>query len=84
MSPVITVQPVQIDTGTRDREGMLVFANGLLVAVLVRLADKLHGNARGGWFLEAGFGPCSTIKAPVFADLAGAEDWIRRQLRDKP
>ncbi len=40
------LQPVRIATGTPDTESQLVFADGFLVAVLVRLSDD-HGNMAG-------------------------------------
>jgi hypothetical protein len=73
----LSTQPVTIDTGSKDREGLLVFADGLLVAVLVQLRDEAHEELQGTWWLEAGFGPCSVIGPPLFADLDKAQDWIR-------
>ena len=57
----ITLQPVQIDTLSADSEGRLAFADGKLVAVLVRLSEELHSadGKAGQWCLEAGFGPCA-------------------------
>jgi len=67
-------------TGSDDREGRLVLSDGQLVAVLVRLADAMHGKERGGWFLEAGFGPCQSPVPPVFGNLDEAQVWVRQQL----
>ena len=39
---VLQLQPIAVDTGSTDRDGMLVIANGLLVAVLVRLDALEH------------------------------------------
>jgi hypothetical protein len=49
-----TLQPTQVAT-INDEDGMLVFFDGRLVAVLVRLSDK-NEVAPGDWYLEAGFG----------------------------
>ena len=76
----ITLQPIPVMTGSQDQEGRLVLADGQLVAVLVRLADEVHGDKRGGWFLEAGFGHCDGPQHPVFASLDEAEIWVRRRI----
>ena len=76
----ITFQPVQVMAAVDDGQGQLVLAGGRLVAVLVRLTDAGHGSEREHWFLEAGFGPCSTVLPPAFPDLGAAEGWVRRQL----
>ena len=44
----ITLQPIPVMTGSQDHEGHLVLADGQLAAVLVRLADEVHGDKRGG------------------------------------
>ena len=73
------LQPVHIDTGSQDTESHLVFANGLLVAVLVQLSDQ-HEDDAGMWFLEAGFGPVDDPNPPTFADLDVAQAWITQRL----
>jgi hypothetical protein len=80
MAPRLTHQPMPVMTGSDDREGCLMFSDGQLVAVLVRLADEIHADQRGSWFVEAGFGPCRTAAPPTFDDLDAAQLWIRRQL----
>jgi hypothetical protein len=72
----LAAQPISVLTGSDDREGRLVLVNGDLVAVLVRLDGPVHENQRGGWFLEAGFGPCSGPPQPVFDSLAEAQVWV--------
>ncbi|GJD53078.1 hypothetical protein OPKNFCMD_5849 [Methylobacterium crusticola] len=72
-------QPVQVATGSADTESQLVFADGFLVAVLVRLSDD-HGEDAGLWFLEAGFGRVDDPLQPTFSDLGEAQDWIERRL----
>jgi hypothetical protein len=74
----LMLQPAQVATGI-DEEGCLVFSNGSLVAVLVRLSG-LHGNAAGHWFLEAGFGPLADPGQSIFVDLDEAQTWITRRL----
>ncbi|WP_425324322.1 Crp/Fnr family transcriptional regulator [Methylobacterium frigidaeris] len=66
-------------TDSGDTEGQLVFANGFLVAVLVRLSED-HGDDVGKWFLEAGFGRVDDPGEPKFAELDDAQEWIQRRL----
>ena len=75
----LTLQPVQVATGS-DEEGMLVFDRGhRLAAVLTCLSDQHDGKA-GHWFLEAGFGRLDGPNHPTFADLDEAQDWIGQRL----
>jgi len=76
----LILEPVPVNTGSRDDDGRLVLVDGRLVAVLVRLADRAHAEHTGAWFLEAGFGPCACAQWPVFDSLEVARDWVRRQL----
>ena len=76
------LQPVRVATSSQDSNGQLVFADGFLVAVLVRLSDQ-HGADVGLWFLEAGFGLTAVMSAPLFLDLDAAQDWIERHLSSK-
>ena len=73
-------QPVKVATGSVDEEGRLVFYDGKLIAVLVRLDDPDHGPALSQWSLEAGFNGVDSVKPPLFANLTAAERWIGRQL----
>ncbi len=75
----LRLQPVRVGTGTPDTESQLVFVDGFLVAVLVRLSDDHEGMA-GMWFLEAGFGPVEHPCPPTFANLDEALGWISRRL----
>ena len=75
----LTLQPVQVATGSDDTESQLVFHEGFLVAVLVRLSDQ-HGDDAGCWFLESGFGPVDHARPPLFADLDAAQAWITKRL----
>ena len=76
----LQLQAVRVATGN-DEEGVLVQADGRLVTVLVRLSGAEHGGLRGAWFLEAGFGSCASVPAPVFESLDEAQAWIERQVR---
>ncbi|MCJ2049383.1 hypothetical protein [Methylobacterium sp. J-070] len=75
----LRLQPVQVATGSYDVDGQLVFADGLLVAVLVRLSDD-HNDLAGMWFLEAGFGRVVTTELALFADIDKAQSWIEQRL----
>lgn len=75
----LRLQPVQVALKSDDAEGQLVFADGFLVAVLVRLSEQHEADA-GKWFLEAGFGPVDPLFPPLFADLDDAQGWIEQQL----
>ncbi len=75
------LQPVQIATGSNDRESRLVFSDGILVAVLVQLSSE-HDSKAGHWFLEVGFGRVEDPHAPLFMDLDEAQAWIARQLSE--
>jgi hypothetical protein len=74
----LTIQPVLVATG-EEGEGCLIFADGWLVAVLVRLSD-LHGDDSGSWFLEKGFGSLDGPNPRSFENLDAAQDWISRRL----
>jgi hypothetical protein len=74
----LALQPVRIETGTDDEQGCLVFADGRLVAVLVRLSDQHEGLA-GQWYYEHGFGPFDGPAHPTFATIEAAQDWIEQR-----
>ena len=73
------LQPVRVDTGSEDEDGVLVFDTDRLVAVLVRLSDA-HGDKAGRWFFEHGFGRLDGTAYPTFGDIEAAQDWIMQQL----
>jgi hypothetical protein len=76
----LRLQPVQVATGSDDQESQLVFQDGFLVAVLVRLSD-MHESDAGSWYLEAGFGRVADLAPPLFTDLDQAQTWIADKLR---
>jgi hypothetical protein len=85
--PDITLHPLPVRTDGGSHEGRLVLADGSLVAVFVKVsAEETAGDGAhaGGWFLEAGFGPCGslmTVSQPVFATLEDAVAWVRGRLK---
>lgn len=80
--PVLEFRPVAVETGSPDEGGRLVFMDGRLVAVFVRLSGLHVPESRGKWSLEAGFGPCPCARdvPDVFATPGEAEAWVRGQI----
>lgn len=75
----LTLQPVRVQVLGAAEEGCLVFADGVLAAVLTRLSEQ-HGEMAGSWFLEHGFGALDGPEHPVFSDLDAARRWTERRL----
>ena len=74
----LDLQPVRVQTGLDDEEGRLVFADGRLVAVLVRLSEQHEGLA-GMWFYEHGFGPFNGPAHPTFKTLEAAQAYVEQR-----
>jgi len=77
---LVVLQPIAVDTRSPDQTGMLMIANGLLVAVLVRLDAPEH-ERRGVWYMEVGLGRLAGVRAPLFDNLEDATRWIRHRLK---
>ena len=73
----LEMQPTRL--AADDADGLLVFSDARLVAVLVRLSE-IHEDAAGQWFLEAGFGQLDRHKHAVFPDLETAKNWIAERM----
>jgi hypothetical protein len=71
------MQPTRL--AADDADGLLVFSDAGLVAVLVRLSE-LHEQAAGQWFLEAGFGELDRHKHAIFPDFHSAKTWIAERI----
>ncbi len=86
----LTIQAMSVMTDGGAREGTLVLAGGHLVAVFstVTLEETSGGkDPTGGWFLEAGFGPCGvlqTTRPPVFEGSQAALAWVGQMLEQDP
>jgi hypothetical protein len=79
----VALAPSRVNTGTRDEDGFLIYADGKLTGILVRLDDSCHEpEMRARWFLEAAFGPLSTTEAIHFNSPAEATEWVTRKLRN--
>ncbi|MEA1833923.1 hypothetical protein U8607_17690 [Methylobacterium durans] len=79
----ITLEPVQIGTLCADTDGRLAFADGKLVAVLIRLSEEVHGTdgKAGQWCIEVGFGACDVgVLSVRFDGLNAAQDWIAERM----
>ncbi|MGD9616313.1 MAG: hypothetical protein AB7H90_13385 [Alphaproteobacteria bacterium] len=73
----ITFQPIAVETGSSDHDGLLVLADGKLVGLLVRLTDAAHDPAiPGAWHLEAAFGWAEHNRGMLFASLDQASRTI--------
>jgi hypothetical protein len=75
----VTLQMQPTRLAADDSDGLLVFSDAGLVAVLVRLSG-LHEQAAGQWFLEAGFGELDRHKHAIFPDLHSAQNWIAERI----
>ena len=73
----LRLQPTRL--AAQDADGLLVFSEAGLVAVLVRLSE-LHEDAAGQWFVEAGFGKLQWEKQTIFPDLESAQSWIAARI----
>jgi hypothetical protein len=77
----ITLQPVPVETDSADKDGLLVFNDGCLVGVLVRLEDPVHQQTLlGSWYLECATGKLREACNPVFENLQSALAWMERRL----
>jgi hypothetical protein len=73
----LRLEPTRI--AAADAEGLLVYSDDGLVAVLARLSD-LHGEIAGQWYFEAGFGEFDRHKHMVFREIDAARRWIASQI----
>jgi hypothetical protein len=84
--PNINLQPVSVRSDGGSHEGRLVFSGADLVAVFAKVSAEETAGGRdeaGGWFLEAGFGPCGTLMTlspHVFPTLEEAMVWVHERL----
>jgi hypothetical protein len=74
--------PVRVAVDTDQSEpGVIVFADGVLVAVLSCLKETVEGELQDCRYLEAGFGPCDgVLPHPVFDSQEEAERWITKRV----
>jgi hypothetical protein len=72
-------QNVRLASGTSDQEGLLIYASGELMVVLVRLDDWSHGKNTGRWLVKAAFGECSDAGPGLFDSPDDVEGWIQKR-----
>ncbi|MDB5598823.1 MAG: hypothetical protein JWN71_867 [Xanthobacteraceae bacterium] len=77
----VTFQPVEVAVAGQT-DGRLVFVDGKLVAVLVKL-DGSHDDLAGRWYAEAAFNSLERMSEHTFADLPAAVEWIASRHRAK-
>jgi hypothetical protein len=66
----------------QSEQGLMVFADGVLVAVFSYLKETVDGELQDRWYLEAGFGPCDgTLPHPTFNGQDEAEQWVSHRLQ---
>ena len=73
----VTLQPVLVETGTRDEEGRLVFVDGRLVAVLCSCPTRTRTSPDTGSWSTASAGSTHL----TFPGLGAATAWIAEQCR---
>jgi hypothetical protein len=77
MAPKLDRHAVRVAVDSdKSEKGLLVFADGILVAVFSHLNETVDGELQDRWFLEAGFGRCQEVKPPVFDSREEAEQWV--------
>jgi hypothetical protein len=81
--PELVAEPVRIATVLGAKDGLLVYCESVLVAVLTHLSSPAHGENQGKWFLESGYGPCSAAGQHLFESAHEALAWAgERASRD--
>ena len=82
----ITVKTMSVRSDGGSHEGRLILSGQDLIAVFTRVTAEENAAGKtgsGGWFLEAGFGPCSilmTTRPSVFRTLEEAIVWVQERL----
>lgn len=68
-----------------SESGLLILADGALVAVISRLERSGPEEMRGRWYLEAGFGPCAVAASDtvLFGSPEEAEHWAHERIARK-
>jgi hypothetical protein len=79
---LLRVENVRIAAGgeARPDEGLLVYGDDALVAILVKLDRELALQTRGTWYLQSGFGPIDDFHHPSFKTVEDTLAWIARRL----
>jgi len=88
MRPVTTADVefhiIRLFVDDSSRTGRSAYRGGTLIGILIPVtAEEQGAGGTGGWYLEAGFGPCGPMNVatpPIFADLEEAAAWFRGNL----
>jgi hypothetical protein len=68
----------------KTENGLIVFADGVLVAVFSYLKKTVDGELQDHWYLEAGFGPCDDVRPePILNSQDEAEEWVLSRLHNR-
>lgn len=79
---MLRLQPTKVATTSTDEDGLLVYQDQHLVAVIVRLEPAVHGEPYAGkWNLEATFGHLPYPPDKVFEDVDHAQEWLEKRLK---
>ena len=78
-----TAYQSRIRTDSDDSNGVLLFDDGELVAILIELADESHGDQRGRWIVEAIFGVQRARNSKTFARASDAADWVSENVNQR-
>ncbi|WP_407519841.1 hypothetical protein [Methylobacterium oryzisoli] len=81
ISPIDS-QATRITTESGQEDGLLLFHDGSLVAVISHLRHSVTDEFAGRWFVEAGFGPCARGGSRMFDTAEDAQRWVRRCLEE--
>jgi hypothetical protein len=76
----LTVENARIAGGAIPDEGRLIFYDGALVAVLIRLEPELAAQTGGVWYLQAGFGTVEDFHHPSFPSIDDGLAWLSQRL----
>lgn len=63
---------VQVETGTCDKDAVLLLVDSRLLACLVRLDDPCHGALQHQWCIECAFGFATQGLPDAFSDVPAA------------
>ncbi len=81
MASHITCQSIRIPANRYStlEEGLLIFADDALMAVIMHLQKVASGDLQDMWFLEAGFGPCAVSFRTdrTFRSPDEAQQWVK-------
>jgi hypothetical protein len=85
MAPHIRCQTILIPASPRSNtveQGFLVFADDVLMAVVMCLDKSVEDDLRGQWFVETGYGPCTVpLGSDILFQTPGeVQEWVLEQV----